>query len=64
MRRGSLDVVSNIAPYPSSDAAAGFLDALRALRRDSGPLPGLAPDSYARDHAAFERLSDQRGLIA
>ncbi|MDI6626774.1 MAG: class I SAM-dependent methyltransferase [Rhodococcus sp. (in: high G+C Gram-positive bacteria)] len=56
--------MSNIAPYPSSDAAAGFLDALRALRRDSGHLPGLAPDSYARDHAAFERLSDQRGLIA
>ena len=43
---------------------AGFLDALRALRRGTGPLAGLEPDSYARDHAAFERLSDQRSLIA
>jgi len=64
VRRGSLDVVSNIAPTSSTDTVAGFLDALRALRRGTGPLAGLEPDSYARDHAAFERLSDQRSLIA
>ena len=28
------------------------------------PLNGLAPDAYARDHAGFEALSNQRGLIA
>jgi SAM-dependent methyltransferase len=27
------------------------------------PLPGLDPDSYARDHAEFEQRSDQRELI-
>ena len=57
-------MVSNIAPTSSTDTAAGFLDALRALRRGTGPLAGLEPGSYARDHAAFERLSDQRSLIA
>jgi SAM-dependent methyltransferase len=30
----------------------------------SRPLDGLAPYAYARDHAAFEALSNQRGLIA
>lgn len=56
--------MSNIAPTSSTDTVAGFLDALRALRRGSGALAGLEPGSYARDHAAFERLSDQRSLIA
>ncbi|MGV8871856.1 MAG: class I SAM-dependent methyltransferase [Rhodococcus sp. (in: high G+C Gram-positive bacteria)] len=41
-----------------------LLDDLRAVRLDAAALPGLEPDSYARDHAAFERLSDQRDLIA
>ncbi|MDZ7931355.1 MAG: class I SAM-dependent methyltransferase [Rhodococcus sp. (in: high G+C Gram-positive bacteria)] len=56
--------MSNIAPTSSTDTVAGFLDALRALRRGTGALAGLEPDSYARGHAAFERLSDQRSLIA
>ncbi len=50
--------MSNLAP------AAVLLDDLRAVRRGAAALAGLEPDSYARDHAAFERLSDQRGLIA
>lgn len=50
--------MSNLAP------AAVLLDDLRAERRGAAALAGLEPDSYARDHAAFERLSDQRGLIA
>ncbi|MDV6259739.1 class I SAM-dependent methyltransferase [Rhodococcoides yunnanense] len=56
--------MSNIAPNSSTDTAAAFLDEVRAVRRGAAALPGLEPDSYARDHAAFERLSDQRGLIA
>ncbi|GGG10488.1 hypothetical protein GCM10007304_25720 [Rhodococcoides trifolii] len=53
----------SLVPTPST-AAAALLDDLRALRRGAEPLPGLEPGSYARDHAAFEELSDQRGLIA
>ncbi|WP_168708289.1 MULTISPECIES: class I SAM-dependent methyltransferase [unclassified Rhodococcus (in: high G+C Gram-positive bacteria)] len=41
-----------------------LLDDLRAERRGAVALAGLEPESYARDHAAFEQLSDQRGLIA
>ena len=40
------------------------LDALRAAMSSSLPLDGLVPHTYARDHAAFEALSNQRGLIA
>ncbi|MDJ0360103.1 class I SAM-dependent methyltransferase [Rhodococcus sp. H29-C3] len=56
--------MSNVAPNPSIGTAAVLLDDLRAERRGAPALAGLEPDSYARDHAAFERLSDQRGLIA
>lgn len=56
--------MSNVAPTPSIGTAAVFLDDLRAVRRGAAALAGLEPDSYARDHAAFERLSDQRSLIA
>ncbi len=51
-------------PSRSTDTAVAILDELRVARRDSPALPCLDPESYARDHAAFERLSDQRGLIA
>jgi SAM-dependent methyltransferase len=44
--------------------ADDLLDDLRAARRGEGALPGLEPARYARDHAAFELLSDQRALIA
>ncbi|MGB6182509.1 MAG: class I SAM-dependent methyltransferase [Rhodococcus sp. (in: high G+C Gram-positive bacteria)] len=54
----------SLVPPPSTAAAAVLLDDLRALRGGAAALPGLEPDSYARDHAAFERLSDQRDLIA
>lgn len=50
--------MSNLAPGTT------LLEALRAVRRDAVDLAGLEPASYARDHAAFERLSDQRDLIA
>ncbi|MGU3437524.1 class I SAM-dependent methyltransferase [Actinomycetes bacterium M1A6_2h] len=56
--------MSNLAPTPSSDTAAVLLDDLRARRLGAPPLPGLEPETYARDHAAFERLSNQRDLIA
>ncbi|MET4046685.1 MULTISPECIES: class I SAM-dependent methyltransferase [unclassified Rhodococcus (in: high G+C Gram-positive bacteria)] len=56
--------MSNVAPTPSIGTAAVLLDDLRALRRGAPALAGLEPKSYARDHAAFEQLSDQRGLIA
>ncbi|MCZ4076842.1 class I SAM-dependent methyltransferase [Rhodococcus sp. H36-A4] len=56
--------MSNVAPNPSIGTAAVLLDDLRALRRGAAALAGLEPESYARDHAAFEQLSDQRGLIA
>ena len=37
---------------------------LRAARRGEDVLPNLAPDAYARGHAAFEARSDQRELIS
>ena len=40
------------------------LSELREATASSLPLNGLAPHSYARAHAAFEALSNQRGLIA
>jgi hypothetical protein len=40
------------------------LDELRAATASSLPPNGLAPRTYARDHATFEALSNQRGLIA
>jgi hypothetical protein len=40
------------------------LDELRVATASSLPLNGLAPRTYARDHATFEALSNQRGLIA
>ena len=40
-----------------------LLDRLRGLRRGRPLLPELAPADYARTHAAFELLSDQRDLI-
>ena len=40
------------------------LDELRAATASSWPLGELAPRTYARDHAAFEARSNQRGLIA
>ena len=52
------------APEVGRDAGAGLLDALREAHRGAGPLPPLAPEGYARDHAAFEARSDQRALIA
>ncbi|KQU47031.1 hypothetical protein ASG84_07770 [Rhodococcus sp. Leaf278] len=56
--------MSNIAPNSPTDTAALLLDELRSVRRGADALAGLAPESYARSHAAFERLSDQRDLIA
>src|SRR4051794_9426328 len=41
----------------------GLLERLRVLREAAGTLPGLVPATYARTHAAFELLSDQRLLI-
>jgi DNA-binding CsgD family transcriptional regulator len=40
------------------------LDELRVATASSLPLNGLAPRTYARDHATFEAPSSQRGLIA
>ena len=40
------------------------LDEPRVATASSLPLNGLAPRTYARDHATFEALSNQRGLIA
>jgi SAM-dependent methyltransferase len=40
------------------------LDELRVATASLLPLNGLAPHAYAREHAAFEALSNQRGLIA
>ncbi|WP_123391571.1 class I SAM-dependent methyltransferase [Nocardioides aurantiacus] len=51
-------------PQVRQDDGPGLLDALREAHRGAGPLPALAPDGYARDHAAFEARSDQRALIA
>lgn len=47
-----------------SENSTDHLDELRAARASSLPLDELAPHAYARDHAAFEALSNQRGLIA
>ncbi|MEH3156623.1 MAG: methyltransferase domain-containing protein [Gordonia paraffinivorans] len=56
-------MTSLVTPEPF-EVAVDLLDELRAARRGAVPLPALEPASYARDHAAFESLSDQRGLIA
>jgi SAM-dependent methyltransferase len=45
-------------------ASVDQLDELRVARAASLPLNGLAPHNYARDHSAFEALSNQRCLIA
>ena len=45
--------MTSLVPTPTSTAAADLLDDLRALRQGVAALPGLEPDSYARDHAAF-----------
>lgn len=37
------------------------LDELRVATASSLPLNGLAPRTYAKDHATFEALSSQRG---
>lgn len=47
-------------PFTSMD----HLAELREATASSLPLNGLAPHTYARDHTAFEALSNQRGLIA
>ncbi|WP_179276384.1 class I SAM-dependent methyltransferase [Rhodococcus sp. 06-235-1A] len=57
-------MTSNIAPNPPTDIAAVLLDGVRVARRGAVALAGLEPESYAREHAAFEGLSDQRSLIA
>ncbi|MDO9377532.1 MAG: class I SAM-dependent methyltransferase [Nocardioidaceae bacterium] len=46
---------------PTTSRAA--LDAIRVVTASRPPLPGLDPDTYARDHALFEARSDQRALI-
>ncbi|MBY4013034.1 methyltransferase domain-containing protein [Rhodococcus fascians] len=56
--------MSNIAPNSPADTAVVLIDGLRAMRRGAEALAGLPPESYAEHHAAFEMLSDQRGLIA
>ena len=56
--------MTRLATPPQTEIAADLLDDLRAARRGAAALPALEPASYARDHAAFESLSDQRGLIA
>ncbi len=50
----------NLSPPTSPHHAV--LDQLRAARFGE-TLPDLAPDAYARGHAAFEARSDQRALI-
>lgn len=47
-----------------SEHSMDHLDELRAATASLFPLDELAPHTYARDHAAFEALSNQRGLIA
>ena len=51
----------NLSPPVSPQHAV--LDQLRAARFGETLLPDLAPDAYARGHAAFESRSDQRALI-
>ena len=50
-------------PSVSADCT-DHLGELRAATASALPLDGLAPHTYATDHAAFEARSDQRGLIA
>jgi SAM-dependent methyltransferase len=50
----------NLTPATSID----HLDALCQAVALAPPLDGLDPDAYAKDHAAFEGRSNQRGLIA
>ena len=40
-----------------------LLDQLRVATASASPLRGLGPLAYTRQHAAFEALSNQRGLI-
>lgn len=53
--------MSNLARIPST--AAALLEEVRVARHGAAPLGALEPAAYARGHAAFELLSDQRGLI-
>lgn len=63
--------MSNLSPSTSPQHALvlrerrehAILDELRAARRGETALQHLAPDIYARGHAAFETRSDQRALI-
>jgi hypothetical protein len=50
--------------HPVSSTSMDHLDELRVATASSLPPNGLAPRTYARDHATFEALSNQRGLIA
>ncbi|GEP39415.1 hypothetical protein NPS01_30780 [Nocardioides psychrotolerans] len=56
--------MSNLARPSSPSETLGLLDAVISARAVAGVLPGLAPATYARDHACFETRSDQRRLIA
>lgn len=63
--------MSNVSPSTSPQPASalregredGNLGDLRTARRGQAALENLAPDAYARGHAAFEARSDQRALI-
>lgn len=55
--------VAGLLAQPRAAAPEDLLRELRAARRGHPALPGLAPADYARSHAAFELLSDQRRLI-
>lgn len=50
-------------PVAEQGLPALLLAELRAARAGAPALPGLPPATYARGHAAFELLSDQRRLI-
>ena len=75
-RRGCASVIDSVevtnltrdTPRPATRVSPpheqGLLAALGALRTGAATLPALAPETYARDHAAFETRSDQRTLIA
>ncbi len=64
--------MSNVSPCTSSHSGLALhelrentvLSDLQAARRGKDVLPNLAPDAYARGHAAFEDRSDQRALIS
>lgn len=49
---------------PIGTSSVDHFDALTQAVSNAPPLSGLDPDAYARGHAAFERRSSQRGLIA